>query len=161
MEEGDDGAEQSLYNTPMSDLRRKPSWSFQDEQAHTGASPSRPRPHLGTRHSSLPRNLFASNVSSIFGPGQAHMRDEQQQQEDASSRPPLLAVEPPSQESVPQTAVAGHSRRDMWYDELNRPAAMMVQSAQKDADDPTSESSTFHRHEMQTNTTLKDRKSVV
>lgn len=84
------------------------------------------------------------------------MHDERQREEDANSRPPLLAVEPPSQERVPQTnvSVPGPSRRDMWFDVANRPIATMVQSAQKDADDPTVESAGLHRQETPTTTTL-------
>ena len=81
----------------------------------------------------------------------------QEQQDERPVRPPILAVNPPSQEAIPQAQVpiASTSRRDMWYEDSNRLAATMVQRAEKDADDPNAEPApAFVRQDTPTLTTL-------
>lgn len=159
----------SSYNTPYQDHINGESsspWGFHNlTHAEAGASPShRPeRPRAPTRHSSLPRALFASGSGSIFGSGM-----QSQQQDGPAERPPMIGVTQPSDDNLttisqpplstlPPTSLKA---RESWYDDDDQAVVdrRHIPQVEKDADDPTTPPSATRagitRHESTTLTTL-------
>lgn len=117
-----------------------------------------------SRHSSLPRALFASGSSSIFGSGPSPV---QQQDAMIPDQTPALAVSPPSQENLvtvshpPLSTLKTTSKsREHWYEGDNEATNLErrhLPEVEKDADDPTTPPSSSRlgtRHESTTLTTL-------